>query len=62
MYDRLDWMTNTDAVYKKGMSRLYFLRRLRSFKDAGDLLPVRGDKCHFLWSASAPRIPAGLTS
>ncbi|KAI3360343.1 hypothetical protein L3Q82_014660 [Scortum barcoo] len=30
--NRLDWKSNhTEAVYKKGMSRLYFLRRLRSF-------------------------------
>lgn len=25
----LDWRTKTDAVYKRGMSRLYFLRKLR---------------------------------
>ncbi|KAI4903258.1 hypothetical protein NFI96_009778 [Prochilodus magdalenae] len=25
-----DWKANTESVYKKGMSRLYFLRRLRS--------------------------------
>ena len=29
--NKLDWSANTDAVYKKGQSRLYFLRRLRSF-------------------------------
>ena len=29
--NRLDWKSNTEAVYKKGMSRLYFLRKLRSF-------------------------------
>ena len=28
--NRLNWKTNTEAVYKKGMSRLYFLRKLRS--------------------------------
>ena len=28
---KLDWTRNTEAVYKKGLSRLYFLRRLRSF-------------------------------
>ena len=27
---RLDWRSNTEAVYKKGMSRLYFLRKLGS--------------------------------
>ncbi|KAI3359450.1 hypothetical protein L3Q82_013758, partial [Scortum barcoo] len=30
--NRLDWKSNTEAVYKKGMSRLYFLRKLRSFQ------------------------------
>ncbi|TWW75415.1 hypothetical protein D4764_13G0000770 [Takifugu flavidus] len=29
--NKLEWSTNTDAVYKKAMRRLYFLRRLRSF-------------------------------
>ncbi|KAJ0033751.1 hypothetical protein NQD34_000858 [Periophthalmus magnuspinnatus] len=29
--NKLDWSRNVDAVYKKGQSRLYFLRRLRSF-------------------------------
>ena len=29
--NKLDWAKNTQAVYKKGQSRLYFLRRLRSF-------------------------------
>ncbi|KAG5265425.1 hypothetical protein AALO_G00242350 [Alosa alosa] len=29
--NKLDWSANTDALYKKGQSRLYFLRRLRSF-------------------------------
>src|SRR4029434_5053734 len=28
---KLDWSANIDAIYKKGQSRLYFLRRLRSF-------------------------------
>ena len=27
---KLDWSANTDALYKKGQSRLNFLRRLRS--------------------------------
>ena len=34
--NRLDWRTNTDAAFK-GMSRLYFLRKLRSFKVLKDL-------------------------
>ncbi|KAI4877530.1 hypothetical protein NFI96_027121, partial [Prochilodus magdalenae] len=29
--ERLDWSVNTDIVYKKAQSRLYFLRRLGSF-------------------------------
>ena len=29
--NKLDWAKNTEALYKKGQSRLYFLRRLRSF-------------------------------
>ena len=28
---KLDWSTNTDALYKKGLSRLHLLRGLRSF-------------------------------
>ena len=27
----MDWTRNTEEVYKKGQSRLFFLRRLRSF-------------------------------
>ncbi|KAK0148535.1 putative RNA-directed DNA polymerase from transposon BS [Merluccius polli] len=29
--NKLDWYDNTEAIYKKGLSQLYFLRRLRSF-------------------------------
>ena len=29
--EKLDWAPNTDVVYKKTQSRLFFLRRLRSF-------------------------------
>ncbi|XP_051787946.1 uncharacterized protein LOC127529166 [Erpetoichthys calabaricus] len=29
--DKLDWTANTDALCKRGQSRLYFLRRLASF-------------------------------
>ena len=38
--NRLDWKTNTEAVYKKGMSRLYFLRRLRSFNVCSKMLEI----------------------
>ena len=36
--NKLDWSANTDALYKKGQSRLYFLRRLRSFNVCNKLL------------------------
>ncbi|KAM4544613.1 delta-sarcoglycan isoform 2-T2 [Odontesthes bonariensis] len=36
--NRLDWASNTDAVCKKGMSRLYFLRKLRSFNVCSRML------------------------
>ncbi|KAI3368146.1 hypothetical protein L3Q82_007811 [Scortum barcoo] len=38
--NRLDWKSNTEAVYKKGMSRLYFLRKLRSFKVGSRMLKI----------------------
>ncbi len=36
----MEWSTNTDAVYKKGLNRLYFLRRLRSFKVCSKMLQM----------------------
>ncbi|KAI3363977.1 hypothetical protein L3Q82_001574 [Scortum barcoo] len=46
--DKLDWTANTDALCRKGQSRLYFLRRLASFQHlqeaATDLLPVCGSE------------------
>lgn len=38
--NKLDWSANTDAIYKKGQSRLYFLRRLRSFNVCSKLLEM----------------------
>ena len=38
--NRLDWKSNTKVVYKKGMSRLYFLRKLRSFNVCSKLLVI----------------------
>ena len=35
---KLGWSANTDALYKKGQSRLYFLRTLRSFKVCSKIL------------------------
>ena len=36
--NKLDWSTNTDTIYRKGQSRLFFLRRLRSFSVCSRLL------------------------
>ena len=36
--NRLDWKCNTEAVYKKGQSRLYFLRKLRPFNVCSKML------------------------
>ncbi|KAI4889418.1 hypothetical protein NFI96_008497 [Prochilodus magdalenae] len=36
--ERLDWSVNTDMVYKEAQSRLYFLRRLGSFRICQKLL------------------------
>ncbi|KAI4874531.1 hypothetical protein NFI96_008029 [Prochilodus magdalenae] len=38
--ERLDWSVNTDIVYKKAQSRLYFLRRLGSFRICQKLLLI----------------------
>ncbi|KAI4887416.1 hypothetical protein NFI96_018878, partial [Prochilodus magdalenae] len=46
--ERLDWSVNTDTVYKKAQSRLYFLRRLGSETPA-DVLPVCGGQSSMLW-------------
>ena len=38
--NKLDWAKNTETVYKKGQSRLYFLRRLRSFNVCNIMLKM----------------------
>lgn len=38
--DRLDWRTNSDAVYKKGLNRLYLLKKLRSFNVSSKMLAI----------------------
>ncbi|KAI3372722.1 hypothetical protein L3Q82_023183, partial [Scortum barcoo] len=38
--NKLDWTTNTDAIYKKGQSRLFILRRLRSFNVCRTMLQM----------------------
>ncbi|KAK0133617.1 hypothetical protein N1851_030848 [Merluccius polli] len=47
--NKLDWSTNTEAIYKKGLSRLYFLRRLSS-------APSSLLRCPGVW-ASRQRTP-----
>ena len=37
---KLEWTAYTEAVYKKGLSWLYFLRRLRSFNVCNRMLQV----------------------
>ena len=36
--NKLDWSINSDAIYKKGLGRLFFLRKLRSFNVCNRLL------------------------
>ncbi|KAI3351544.1 hypothetical protein L3Q82_020227 [Scortum barcoo] len=38
--NKLDWTINTDAIYKKGQSCLFFLRRLRSFNVCRTMLQM----------------------
>ena len=38
--NRLNWKTNIEAVHKKGMSRLYFLTKLRSFNVCRKMLEI----------------------
>jgi len=38
--NRLNWKANINAVYKKGMSRLIFLRKLRSFVVCSKMLEI----------------------
>lgn len=38
--NRLDWKYNTEAIFKKGQSRLYFLRKLRSFNVCSRMLYI----------------------
>ena len=40
LHDRLDWRCNTDAVYKKGQSRLYYLSKLRFFSACSKMLHI----------------------
>ena len=38
--NRLDWRRNTDAIYKKGRSRLYLLRKCRSFSVCSKMIHI----------------------
>lgn len=38
--NKLDWKVNSEVVYRKGMSRLYFLRKLRSFNVCSKMLNI----------------------
>ena len=38
LYSKLEWSANVEAVYRKGQSHLFFLRRLRSFNVWSDML------------------------
>ena len=38
--NRLEWKVNTEYIYKKGQSRLYFLRKLRSFNVCPKMLHI----------------------
>ncbi|KAI3369733.1 hypothetical protein L3Q82_024401 [Scortum barcoo] len=53
--DSLDWSDNTNALVKKGNSRLFLLRRLRSFGVQGPLLRTFYDSvvasAIFLWDS-----------
>ena len=38
--NNMDWLSDTEALYRKGRSRLFFLRKLRSFNFDTRLLPM----------------------
>ena len=35
---KLTWTCNTDTIYKKGLQRLYFMRKLRQFRVDRDMM------------------------
>jgi len=64
---RLNWKANINAVYKKGMSRLFFLRKLRSFNVCSKMLElfyqsVVASVLHFAIVCWGSSIGAGDTS
>lgn len=40
LYNKLDWSSNTEPLYRKGQNRLYFLRRLGSLNIIRKLLMI----------------------
>src|SRR4029434_10645759 len=54
--NKLDWSANIDAIYKNVQSRLYFLRRLRSFNVCNKLLLFYAEVC---WGGSIKKRDAG---
>ena len=36
--DKYTWTYNTDTIYKKGLQRLYFMRKLRQFRVDRDMM------------------------
>ncbi|XP_055493496.1 uncharacterized protein LOC129698391 isoform X1 [Leucoraja erinacea] len=63
--NKLDWSVNSDSLYKKGQSRLFFLRRLKSFNVCSDMLHmfyntvVASVIFQVLIGGTAPHIPFG---
>lgn len=55
LYNKLDWTHNTNAIYKKGQSRLYLLLRFRSWGAAPkDFMTLQWHQPSFMvWFAGA---------
>ncbi|XP_033181736.1 uncharacterized protein LOC113148445 [Anabas testudineus] len=60
--NKLDWTHNTDALFRKGQSRLYLLRRLRSFGVKGTLLKTFYDSLLYKSSRSSEQVSVRLCS
>ena len=43
--NKLEWSANIEAVYRRSQSRLFFLRRLRSFNVCSDMICIRAGYC-----------------
>lgn len=51
--NKLNWSDNTDMIYRKGQSRLFVLRRLRSFGVQSAPSFALWWSAFIMWSASA---------